>query len=129
MFAKSFLALDGNGGLNGARTAQIAPYDSDTCHLCGCVLQCHPEYNNECPWFEHTETGLTSNGRQHCPYANPDASEQQLVRRLQRLLPDATPRVSKADWQCTQCESSYYGERYCLICRTRDFSQSKWVTS
>ncbi|EPY6990737.1 putative zinc ribbon protein [Klebsiella quasipneumoniae] len=77
-------------------------------------MQCHPEYNNECPWFEHTETGLTSNGRQHCPYANPDASEQQLVRRLQRLLPDATPRVSKADWQCTQCESSYYGERYCL---------------
>lgn len=49
MFAKSFLALDGNGGLNGARTAQIAPYDSDTYHLCGCALQCHPEYNNECP--------------------------------------------------------------------------------
>lgn len=41
MFAKSFLALDGNGGLNGARTAQISPYDSDTCHLCGCALQCH----------------------------------------------------------------------------------------
>ncbi|WP_407057086.1 DUF7828 domain-containing protein [Citrobacter freundii] len=71
--------------------AQTASYDRDTCHLCGCALQCHPEYNNECPWFEHTETGLTSNGRQHCPYTNPDASEQQLVRRLQASSPMPLP--------------------------------------
>jgi len=121
MFAKSFFALDGNGGLNGARTAQIAPYDSDTCHLCGCALQCHPEYNNECPWFEHTETGLTSNGRQHCPYANPDAGEMHLVRRLQLLHCNAAPRASKADWHCSQGAIDYYGERYCLTCSTGDF--------
>ena len=35
MYAKSFLALDGNGRLTGARTAQTAPYDRYTCHLCG----------------------------------------------------------------------------------------------
>ncbi len=91
MFAKSVTALDGNGSLGGARTAQTAPYDHYTSPLCNRVLQYHPEFDTECPWFEHTETGLTNNGRQHCPYANPDASEQQLVRRLQRLLPDATP--------------------------------------
>ncbi len=34
MYAKSFLALDGNGRLTGARTAQTAPYDRYTCHLC-----------------------------------------------------------------------------------------------
>ncbi|EPG6269155.1 MULTISPECIES: zinc-ribbon domain-containing protein [Enterobacteriaceae] len=129
MYTKSFLALDGNGGLNDARTEQTAPYDRDTCHLCGSALQCYPEYNSECPWFEHTETGLTSNSRQHCSHANPDTSEQQLVRRLQRLLSDATPKVSKADWQCIQCKTNYYGECYCLPCDTGDFSQSKWVTS
>lgn len=53
MYAKSFLALDGNGRLTGARTAQTAPYDRYTCHLCGSVLQYHPEYINERPWFEH----------------------------------------------------------------------------
>ncbi|WP_445079939.1 DUF7828 domain-containing protein, partial [Escherichia coli] len=35
MYAKSFLALDGNGRLTGARTAQAAPYAHYTCHLCG----------------------------------------------------------------------------------------------
>jgi hypothetical protein len=42
-------------------------------------MQYHPEYDTERPWFEHTETGLTSNGRQHCPYANPDAGEMHLA--------------------------------------------------
>ncbi len=65
MYAKSFKALDGNGRLIGARTAQTAPYDRYTCHLCGSTLQYHPEYNTERPWFEHTDTSLTSKGRQH----------------------------------------------------------------
>jgi hypothetical protein len=33
MYAKSFIALDGNGRLTGARTAQRYPYDRYTCHL------------------------------------------------------------------------------------------------
>ena len=33
MYAKSFIAFDGNGRLTGARTAQTAPYDRYTCHL------------------------------------------------------------------------------------------------
>ncbi len=45
MYAKSFLALDGNGRLTGARTAQTAPYDSYTCHLCGSALRYHPQYD------------------------------------------------------------------------------------
>lgn len=73
MFAKSFIALDGNGRLTGARTAQTAPYVRYRCHLCDSALQYHPEYNTERPWFEHTETGLTGNGLHHCPYVNPDA--------------------------------------------------------
>lgn len=52
MYAKSFIALDGNGRLTGARTAQTAPYDRYTCHLCGSVLQYHPEYITERPCFE-----------------------------------------------------------------------------
>jgi hypothetical protein len=38
MYAKSFIALDGNGRLTGARTAQRYPYDRYTCHLCGSAL-------------------------------------------------------------------------------------------
>ncbi len=41
MYAKSFLALDGNGRLTGARTAQTAPYAHYTCHLCGSELNRH----------------------------------------------------------------------------------------
>ena len=67
MYAKSFMALDGNGRLTGARTAQTAPYDHYSCHLCGSALQYHPEYDTECPWFEHRHDTLTENGRQHCP--------------------------------------------------------------
>lgn len=128
MFAKSFLALDGNGRLAGARTAQTAPYDRYTCHLCNSALEYHPEYDTERPWFQHTETGLTDNGQHHCPYVNQDTSELQLVRRLKRLLPDATPRIRKADWHCTQCKANYYGERYCLSCCTGDFSQPAEAT-
>ncbi|EHM6749214.1 hypothetical protein KGU73_004920, partial [Escherichia coli] len=52
MYAKSFLALDGNGRLTGARTAQTAPYAHYTCHLCGSALRYHPQYDTERPWFE-----------------------------------------------------------------------------
>lgn len=39
MYAKSFLALDSNGRLTGARTVQAAPYAHYTCHLCGSALR------------------------------------------------------------------------------------------
>ncbi|BBJ57071.1 hypothetical protein EAS17NKHM_004670 [Enterobacter asburiae] len=39
MYAKSFIALDGNGRLTGARTAQQYPYGRYTCHLCGTTLR------------------------------------------------------------------------------------------
>ncbi|EPB2803746.1 hypothetical protein ACRDYH_004494 [Escherichia coli] len=57
MYAKSFIAFDGNGRLTGARTAQTAPYDRYTCHLCGSALRYHPQYDTERPWFEHTDDG------------------------------------------------------------------------
>ncbi len=34
MYAKSFIALDGNGRLTSARTTQSTPYDRYTYHLC-----------------------------------------------------------------------------------------------
>lgn len=34
MYAKSFLALDGNQRLTGSSTAQISPDDHYTCHIC-----------------------------------------------------------------------------------------------
>lgn len=105
MYVKSYIAFDGSGRLTGARTAQTAPYDRYTCH-CSSVLQYHPEYITERPWLEHRPDDLTENGRQHCPYVNPDSSERQLARRLQHFLPNAILRVSKADWLCAQCETS-----------------------
>ncbi len=60
MYAKSFIALDGNGRLTGARTAQAAPYANYTCHLCGSALRYHPQYETELPWFEHTDDRLVS---------------------------------------------------------------------
>lgn len=122
MFAKSFIANDGNSRLTSARTAQTAPYDRYTCHLCGSALQYHPGYDTERPWFEHTRDSLTDNGQHHCPYVKPDTREVRLIRRLQRMLLDVMPRVGKADWHCSGCNTVYYGERYCLICRTGDHS-------
>ncbi|EHV4551088.1 hypothetical protein K0L99_002407 [Escherichia coli] len=122
MFAKFFIALDGNGRLTSARTAQSAPYDRYTCHLCGSALQYHAEYNTERPWYEHTRDGLTDNGQHHCPYVKPDTREVRVIRHLKRLLPDVTPRAGKADLHCTGCNTDYYGERYCLTCRTGDHS-------
>ncbi|GKP62520.1 hypothetical protein NUKP47_17400 [Klebsiella quasipneumoniae] len=72
MYAKSFIALDGNGRPTGAKTAQRYPYDCYTCHLCGSALQYHPEYDTKRPYFEHRSDMLTDNGRQHCPYVRPE---------------------------------------------------------
>ncbi|EBR8158553.1 hypothetical protein DOA20_25860 [Salmonella enterica subsp. enterica serovar Newport] len=127
MYAKSFMALDGKGRLTGARTAQTAPYDRYTCHLCSSALQYHPEYQTERPWFEHRPDTLTENGRQHCPYVNPDASEVRRVKRLQRLVPDARPLVYRSDWHCSRCGSDYHGERYCLTCHTGEYSTERNV--
>ncbi|HCD2927477.1 TPA: hypothetical protein NBM08_004662, partial [Escherichia coli] len=111
MYAKSFIALDGNGRLTGARTAQAAPYANYTCHLCGSALRYHPQYETELPWFEHTDDRLTEHGQQ-CPYVRPERREIQLIKRLQQFVPDALPVVRKASWHCRQCHHDYYGERY-----------------
>lgn len=88
MYAKSFIALDGNGRPTGARTAQRYPYDRYTCHLCGSALRYHPEYNTERPFFEHRSDMLTDNGRQHCPYVNLEAKGTRHIRQLQWYVPD-----------------------------------------
>ncbi|MBJ9203275.1 hypothetical protein I5480_09430 [Citrobacter sp. FDAARGOS_156] len=124
MFAKSFMALDGNGRLTGARTAQTAPYDRYTCHLCGSTLQYHPEYQTERPWFEHRPDALMENGRQHCPYVNPELNETRIIRQLQSYVPDARPLVYQDDWHCNSCDNDYHGERYCMTCRTSEHSHA-----
>lgn len=101
MYAKSFIALDGNGRLTGARTAQTAPYDRYTCHLCGSVLQYHPEYITERQWFEHRPDDLTENGLQHCPYVNPVEKEVRRILKLRRYVADAQPVILRTDWHCS----------------------------
>ncbi|WP_449543713.1 putative zinc ribbon protein [Enterobacter ludwigii] len=123
MYAKSFMALDGKGRLTGARTAQTAPYDRYRCHLCGSAMQYHPEYQTQRPWFEHRHDGLTENGRQHCPYVNPEPEKAHHIRQLQGYVPDARPLVYKSDWHCSGCDSEYHGEHYCLTCRTGEHSR------
>lgn len=125
MYAKSFIALDGNGRLTDARTTQTAPYDRYTCHLCGSTLQFHPEYQTERPWFDHQHDTLTENGQQHCPYVKPERKETRLIRQLQSYVPDVRPRVYRGDWHCGGCGRDYYGERYCLTCRTGEYSQMR----
>ncbi|HDK1996198.1 TPA: hypothetical protein PRX34_000491 [Escherichia coli] len=48
IYAKSFIALDGNQLLTGATTAQISPYDRYSCHLCSSALAFHPEWASNC---------------------------------------------------------------------------------
>ena len=93
MYAKSFIALDGNGRLTGARTAQRYPYDRYTCHLCGSALRYHPEHHTERPYFEHRSVMLTDNGRQHCPYVRPDPEEARHTQQLQPYIPDVRPLI------------------------------------
>lgn len=125
MYAKSFIALGGNGRLTGARTVQTAPYDHYCCHLCGSALQYHPEYQTERPWFEHRYDKLTENGRRHCPYVNPEAKETRHIRQLQWYVPKARPLVQRGDWYCCGCDRDYHGERYCLSCRTGEYSRKR----
>ncbi|MGX5022257.1 putative zinc ribbon protein [Enterobacter sp. UPMP2060] len=125
MYAKSFLALDGNGRLTGARTAQQYPYDRYTCHLCGSALQYHPNYDSGRPWFEHRSGMLTYNGRQHCPYVRPEPGETRHIRQLKCYVPHAGRLVYRDDWYCSGCGSNYHGERYCLSCRTGENSEER----
>jgi hypothetical protein len=56
IYAKSFIALDGNQRFTGATTAQIYPYDHYFCHLCGSALVFHPEW-------APTVRGLNTHGK------------------------------------------------------------------
>ncbi|MBH2713374.1 hypothetical protein I5Q16_00285 [Serratia marcescens] len=122
MYAKSFIALDGNGRLTGARTAQTIPYDHYTCYLCGSILQYHPEYGTKRPWFGHLTNLLTKNGQRHCPCVNLETKEIRQIRKLRRYVADAQPVVFRGDWHCRACNNDYHGERYCLTCSTGNFS-------
>lgn len=97
MFTKSFIALDGNGRLTGVRTAQTAPYDRYTCHLCGSILQYHPEYGTKRPWFGHLTNMLTKNGQRHCPYVNLETKEVRRILKLRRYVADAQPVILRTD--------------------------------
>ena len=129
MYAKSFMALDGKGRLTGARTAQTAPCDHYTCHLCGGALQYHPEYQTQRPWFEHRRDTLTENGEQHCPYVRLKPKETRCHRQLQSYVSEARPLVLHADWHCSGCDSEYHGECYCLTCRTGEHSDVRADTN
>lgn len=122
MYAKSFLARASRGRLTSAVTAKTYPYDRYACHLCQSALLFHPEWGTDVPWFEHPEATLTGNGRRHCPYVLTTSDEQCVIQRLRRLLTGFHPMVSKADWFCQGCHQDYHGERYCLVCRTGNFS-------
>lgn len=122
IYAKSFIALDGNQRLTGATTAQISPYDHYTCHLCGSALVFHPEWASNRPWFEHTREDLTENRRHHCPYVRPEPKEARWIYMLRRYVSDMLPIVRKANGSCSGCNSDYHGERYCLNCRTGGYS-------
>ncbi len=122
MYAKSFIALDGNQRLTGAVTAQLHPYYRYTCHFCGSALVFPPEWGTNRPWFEHTWEDLTDNGYHHCPYVHPEPEETRRVRMLRRYVPDVLPIVRKAEWQYSGCDSKHHGELYCLTCRTGDHS-------
>lgn len=89
-----------------------------------CALRYHPEYNTERPFFEHRSDMLTDNGRQHCPYVNLEAKGTSHIRQLQWYVPDARLLVYRAGWHCSGCDSNYHGERYCLTCRTGEFSRA-----
>nr|WP_250145604.1 zinc-ribbon domain-containing protein [Escherichia coli] len=95
MYAKSFIALDGNGRLTGARTAQAAPYAHYTCHLCGSALRYHPQYDTELPWFEHTDDRLTEHGWQRTSDGRPYCTGRTLCSLHLPLV-----------WQCTQIPSA-----------------------
>ncbi|WP_072052379.1 putative zinc ribbon protein [Enterobacter asburiae] len=129
MYAKSFLALDGNGRLTGARTAQRYPYDRYTCHLCGSALQYHPDYDAGRPYLEHRSGMLTDNGRQYCPYVRPEPGETRHIRKLKCYIPDARSLVYRNDWlngldatvmslawYCVWCANHYSGEKRCTAC-------------
>ncbi|EMZ9354602.1 hypothetical protein ABFF21_003738 [Escherichia coli] len=126
MYAKSFLALDGNGRLTGARTAQTAPYDRYTCHLCGSALRYQPQYDTERPWFEHADEGLTEHAQQ-CPYVRPERREIQLIKRLQQFVPDALPVV--LEWHCVMCEQFFHGKKFCEACGTGIYSRATCTKS
>ncbi|EPA1861332.1 putative zinc ribbon protein [Klebsiella michiganensis] len=95
---------------------------SYTCHLCGSVLQYHPEYITERPWFEPRHDTLTENGRQHCPYVNPVEKEVRRILKLRRYVADAQPVILRTDWHCSGCGNNYHGERHCVACGTGDLS-------
>jgi transposase-like protein len=105
------------------RIAQTAPYDSYTCHLCGSVLQYHPEYQTEHPWFEHWHETLTENGQRHCPYVNSAEEEVRRINKLRRYVADAQSVILKTDWHCSGCGNNYHCERYRLTCGTDDFGR------
>lgn len=123
MYAKSFMALDDNDRLIGARTARTRPDDRYRCPFCGSALMYHPNSHTERPWFEHTAGALTENGRHHCPYVKPEHAEIRRIAQLLRYVPDARPLIKKADWLCTGCNNHYHGERYCLMCQTGKHSR------
>lgn len=109
MYAKSFKALDGNGRLTGARTAQTAPYDRYTCHLCGSALQYHPEYQAERPWFEHqpdpawfehdTQT-VARDVLMNCAHLDPEVKAEARRRKLRNMLNGLDATVMTLSWYC-----------------------------
>lgn len=83
MFTKSFIVLDGNCRLTGARTTKQYPYDHNSSPLCGSALQFNPQYDTKRPWFEYGAEDLTkSYGEQYCSYVKPGVTETCHIRQM-----------------------------------------------
>lgn len=108
MYAKSFIALDDNDRLTGARTAQ-GPYDRYTCHLCGSVLQYHPEYQTERPWFEHNTQTVARNVLMNCAHLDLEVKAETRYRKLRNMLSGLDATVMTLSWYCLWCGDYYQG--------------------
>ncbi|MBE0152425.1 hypothetical protein J8631_15160 [Serratia fonticola] len=101
MYAKSFMASDGNQRLTGARTAKTAPYNR--CHLCGSTMTFHPEYHTERP--PSLNIG-TARGRES-PDAQPERTEIRCIEMLCSYITDTQARVRKVSWCFTSSNTGY----------------------
>ena len=93
------------------------------CHNCQCPLIFHSPTITSPPWFEHDILQGQPETLLQCPYLAPVNGKPSAVAKLQRLLAQLPPVITKTQWQCTMCGLSYGGEKRCPQCRKGIYSR------
>ncbi|EOD1044465.1 putative zinc ribbon protein [Citrobacter farmeri] len=94
-----------------------------TCASCGCELLLCTGEAGEAPWFEHIRHSILHQRLMKCAWVDPEEKARAREKKLRQVVYSVDKNLRPPqEWHCVLCDTTYKGNKYCRICKSRLYS-------